>query len=103
MIVRATVQRSCAHPESGLPYMEHRTYDLVSNKWDWSISAADAHIFPDIDDAEKQVTQLKLQGEKKVFPFIHTEFAEKKRQVLIEHRHKSPQEVFAELEKRGLA
>lgn len=98
MIVQATVQRSRIHPEIGLPYMEHRT--LIDGVWGWSEFLADANIFSDWQLAEDHVTLLKSQGEKKVYPFAHEE---QKQQILIKHKGKPPEEVYAELEKRGLA
>lgn len=97
----ATVQRSCYREVSGLPYMEHRT--LIDTKWGWSEFAKDAHIFPDWNDAETHVRDLKLQGEKKCYPFVYSETEQKKQEIRSQLRHKSPQEIFEELQKRNLA
>lgn len=83
--------------------MEHRTYDEKSQIWGWSELSVDAKIFPDIEEAESHVTALKLQGEKKVYPFIFSKIEQERHIIKLANRHKTPEEIFSELEKRGLA
>lgn len=94
----ATVQRISYREVSGLPYVEHRT--LIDTKWDWSEYAKDAHVFPDTSDAEEHI---KTTGEKKCYPFIYGATEQKKQEIRKQLSHKSPQEVFEELQKRNLA
>lgn len=103
MNLLATIQRSQAHFD-GMPYMEHRTFNSSTNEWGWSDKLVDAYIFPNWELAEEHIKLLKLQGEKRfIAPFVHSKSAQEKYEVLIKYKSKSPEEVFEQLQKRGLA
>jgi len=102
---RGVVRKLEIEPAPKTLYLKHNLSLFVEDEWEWTEVKGEAFIFPTYEQAEKARDLLKQNGEKLVFAAVHEETVGRAPEEVIHPipTAKSPEDVYADLERRNLA